>query len=336
MEPGVTRKPRRRWLQFRLRSLVLATTIFGVLFGLYMQRVRQQKQAVQAIRDFGGSVHYDYQERATGWLDEIRSREDGSLEFDLSAKPPVPEWLLSALGEDFFFDVVDVNLTIGEDSGKIDKNTNVTNWALPYLNAFPNLRQLYLTDGQARDDDLCIIGDLKTLESVSFFDADRITDAGVSHLSRLPKLERICLTFSQIGDEGVRVLAQLPRIQFINVQGGHFTDRGLEFLKDKGQLRELSIGLGPTTVTDAGLRHLRGLINLEVLDLRDTEITDNGLVHLKGLTKLKYLVLCNTQITDTGLKQLVELKRLKDLFLAGTRATGNEFKTAVPGCNIYR
>lgn len=323
MQPEPPRKPRRRWLQFGLRTLFLATTIFGIWLGFHMKRVRRQKEAVQAIREFGGWVHYDFQEISTQPFD-----------FDARAKPPVPEWLLSCLGDDFFFDVVDVNLVYANDSGKREDNRNVRNEALPHLTAFPKLRQLGLKDTQATDDDLRIVGALKTLERFYFWDAKNITDVGVSHLSRLTRLEKIHLSFSQIGDEGLRMLAQLPDMQYIGVQGGRFTDRGLEFLEGKAQLRGLWVGIGETKITDAGVHRLSGLTNLEYLDLQSTGATDAGIEYLKGLTKLERLYLSNTKVTDAGRSHLHGLKTLKKLVLFGTQATGSELKKAVPGCGV--
>lgn len=324
MQAESPRKPRRRWLQFGLRSLLLITTVFGVWLGIHMKRVRRQKEAVQAIREFGGWVHYDFQEIA-----------GKPFEFDARTKPRVPDWLLARLGEDFFFDVVDVNLVYAYDSGEREANATLTNAAMPHLNAFPKLRQLCLKETQATDEDLRIIGTLKSLERLFFWDAKGITDEGVSHLSGLTRLGKVHLSFSHIGDEGLRVLADLPNIEYISVQGGRFTDRGLECLKDKKQLRGLWVGIGPTKITDAGVRHLSGLTNLEYLELQKTGVTDTGLEHLSQLTTLESLYLSNTKVTDAGLSHLHGLKSLKKLFLSGTQAAGGEFKIAVPGCSVF-
>lgn len=321
---SASRRPYRRRLQFGLRTLLVLVTVFGVWFGIYMHRVRRQKDAVQAIREFGGWVHYDFQELPKK-----------PLEFDPRAKPWIPEWLLSPFGEDFFFNVAEVNLVYETDSGKRKENCNLTNGALSQLNAFPELRQLCLKETQATDDDLRIVGTLKSLKRLYFWDAKHITDAGVSHLSGLRNLENVHLSFSQISDDGLHILSKLPAIQHISVQGGKFTDRGLGFLKDKDQLRGLWLGAGSTTITDAGVRQLGGLINLEYLCLQGTKVTDTGLGYLGGLNKLEKLYLSNTGVTDSGLEHLKELKSLKKLFLSGTQASGVSFKKAHPACGVF-
>lgn len=57
---------KRRFFQFGLRTLFLLTTIFAVWLGIHIHRARKQKEAVKAIRDFGGWVYYDFQETPTG------------------------------------------------------------------------------------------------------------------------------------------------------------------------------------------------------------------------------------------------------------------------------
>ena len=54
-------KPRRRYLQVSLRTLFILMTIFAVWFGWAMHRAREQKKAVEWVREMGGTVQYDYE-----------------------------------------------------------------------------------------------------------------------------------------------------------------------------------------------------------------------------------------------------------------------------------
>ncbi len=83
-------KPRRRYLQFSLRTFLVLLTLVCVWFGWQVNRVNRQRKAVAWVLEMGGSVLYDYQ-------------YDGNL---ISyAKPTGPEWLL-----DFNHQVVLVDL----------------------------------------------------------------------------------------------------------------------------------------------------------------------------------------------------------------------------------
>ena len=54
-------KPRRRWFQFSLRTLMVLVTVLCVWLGLVSERARKQREAVAAIEALGGWVWYDYQ-----------------------------------------------------------------------------------------------------------------------------------------------------------------------------------------------------------------------------------------------------------------------------------
>ncbi len=88
-------KSRRRWHQFTLRTLLIVVTLAGCglgWLGVKVREARVQAAAVAAILKQGGFVFYDYQFDA----------HDVSIE---DAAPPVPNWLRSAMGGDFFCSV---------------------------------------------------------------------------------------------------------------------------------------------------------------------------------------------------------------------------------------
>ena len=61
-EPSKSKR-KRRWLRYSLRTFVVVLTVFCVLMawlGALVYRVNKQKEAVQWVRDEGGTVYYDY------------------------------------------------------------------------------------------------------------------------------------------------------------------------------------------------------------------------------------------------------------------------------------
>ena len=104
-------KPQRRWFQFRLRTLMVFVTLCAVAcswFAVRWRRAEKQREAVEAIREAGGNVRYEYEFAADGRT--IQRTE-----------PPAPAWLVKLLGVDFFFDVVGVTVVFpaaGDDSMK--------------------------------------------------------------------------------------------------------------------------------------------------------------------------------------------------------------------------
>ena len=57
-------KPRRRWFQYSLRTLLLLMLLVSIgmsWVAVRMQRARRQREAVKGIERLGGGVMYDYQ-----------------------------------------------------------------------------------------------------------------------------------------------------------------------------------------------------------------------------------------------------------------------------------
>ena len=52
---------KRRWVTFGLRGLLLLVLVIGLWLGWAVHKARQQREAVAAVKKFGGWVHYDYE-----------------------------------------------------------------------------------------------------------------------------------------------------------------------------------------------------------------------------------------------------------------------------------
>src|SRR5690242_2663833 len=91
-------KPRRRRFRYSLRALLVFVTIASAGFGwlgLKMRQANRQREAVEAIRELGGNVSYDYEFKPKGALDYVPT-------------PPGPVWLRTLFGIDLFANVVSV------------------------------------------------------------------------------------------------------------------------------------------------------------------------------------------------------------------------------------
>lgn len=106
-----------------------------------------------------------------------------------------------------------------------------------------------------------------------------ITDADIAHLSRLPNLRRIYLSYTAVTDSGLAHLARHKNLSTLFLDVTAVTDSGLAHLSGLANLKDLY--LNGTVVTDAGLSHLGNLTNLEFLSLRDSAVTDKGIEELQ-------------------------------------------------------
>src|SRR6478672_3012536 len=101
-------KPNSRRLPFRfsLRTLLLGITVLCIGLAWWVHRVKAQKAAVKGIQESGGWVYYDYE------------RFNTEKKSDAHPESPVPAWLLTAFGVDFFHSVDVVSMVYKEDGNQ--------------------------------------------------------------------------------------------------------------------------------------------------------------------------------------------------------------------------
>ena len=262
-------------LRFGVRALLLLTTIIAVWLGIHLQRTKAQRQAVEAIRAYGGWIRYDYQ---------FPKGTYGHNDFDGKALPRVPVYLVQLLGVDFFQSVVQVSLNYSEDSGRRLENSNQSDSALQHLPSFPNLRVLLLSEGQASDDGLKFVGQLKHLEYLYMWDVHNVSDVGIRHLANLRKLKYLHLSTSRITDESLAVFAGFRRLEGLSLQYNNFTDSGVMQLIGLSRLKSLWV-CGDrdrrNAITDDVLIELERMTGLLELGIQNTEVTSAGIARFK-------------------------------------------------------
>ena len=166
-------RPRRGWLQFSLRSMLVFTTVLAVFLAVivvnecrYLMRhwlepryyvAHEQREAVAALVALGGQVSYDYQTRGL-------------------AQPPAPTWLRKLAGNDFFQHVEGVWLDA----------RNVTDSDLETLARLKHLRRLTLSSPKITDAGLDHLQGLTVLRELHLY--CNVTDAGMFKLKPLTQL----------------------------------------------------------------------------------------------------------------------------------------------------
>jgi hypothetical protein len=293
------------WLSLPLLSIVpIAALMFG--HSLFVRDARSERDAISAITAAGGKVYYAWQ------------RPD-VLAISTYQRPKRLGSLLAQLGPDYF------------GPAKV----------VIFDNASPQLPD---------DAVLAHLGCLRGLEKVDFSPPQKqlvtsgnishpaVTDAGLSQLKGLAKLQRLNLSFTGVRGPGLTQLLGLKQLRELDLEGLPFSDDDLVRLEGFKSLTRLC--LRSDRITDAGAGHLSGLTELRWLTLSSKSITSVGLRHLRGMVRLEYLGLESTKIDDlssiqhltelTGvslsysgvrdddLAALARLPRLKHLFLGNT------------------
>lgn len=177
-------KTRRRWFQFRLRTLLIVTAILAVPLAWLAherQKVRERNE----------------------WLESLAKRV--SIEYS-SAPPERPAWLRYLLDE-------------GKSPADITKimfitypDGNFTDDDLAHLPECPKLEVLRMNRCQVTDTGLVHLTGLKKLRIVDLSQVN-LTDAGIVHLASITNLEELYLSETQMTAFGRKKLRQvLPNV----------------------------------------------------------------------------------------------------------------------------
>lgn len=241
--------PPRRWLQFSLRTLLVALTFLAILLGGWVNRAHRQREAVAAIRAAHGVVVYDYEfAPARDWL----------------AAKSSPLGRLSAwMGDDYLRDVV---------AALLDNNDVFDGAAFHEIAALSDIMLLelgtWVTDANLKN-----IEGLTKLRSLTLR-SPQITDAGLAHLVPLKRLTDLAIWDSQINGSGLKHLRGLTELDSLDLRGAWVGDG---VLRQAAEIRSLKfITIVDANVTDDGLSHLTKATSLESLVLSGTQVTDEG------------------------------------------------------------
>jgi hypothetical protein len=176
-------KPRRRWLQFSLRTLLVLTLVVSLplgWLGAKVKQAREQRKAVEAI------------ERLGGWAG-CEPRSSGALR-------TVAAWLITSVGEDLSLDVVAVYLGKDSDAG------------VPNLGGVTQLYGLSVDSAQVTDAWLERLRGLSEVRCL-WLNGTQVTDAGLTQLHGMRELQGLILDDTQVTDAGVAELqTALPNI----------------------------------------------------------------------------------------------------------------------------
>ena len=146
-----TAKQKRRWFQFRLRTLLILVLLVSLLlawFASELQQAENQREIVEWVRERGGYVLYDYQSR------------NGK---DVLNSLPGRERVREFIGDDLFAEVTVVSLYNTQATDAEMKRlqpltgletldiqaTKVTDIGLEHLHKLTNLKIVFLAETRA-------------------------------------------------------------------------------------------------------------------------------------------------------------------------------------------
>ena len=166
----------RRWFSFSLKTLLVVMTALAISLGLYVKSFRDRRAAIAAIE--GLNAWISYQESGPNWLRNFISDEK------------------------FFWNPVAVRFNPSDP----------------------------VTDVELRS----VMKHLMTFDEMTYlnFDRSQITDAGLAQLLPLAnKLESLDIRRTSVSDDGIAHLKRLPRLTLLRLKGSGISADGIDEIR---------------------------------------------------------------------------------------------------------
>ncbi len=177
--------------RYSLRALLILVTVISVVLGYLFHQAREQERVVAWVKEQGGSVRYEYYKM------DVPTPE----EYDYGWEP---EFLRDLLGDDFFYDVVTVNLA-GQEVSDLSPLASLT-----------NLDRLYLIDTRVSD-----LSPLASLTNLGYLGLSGTDVSDLSPLASLSNLRRLFLNGTVVSD--LSPLASLTNLRRLFLNGTKVT-----------------------------------------------------------------------------------------------------------------
>ncbi len=167
----------RKRLRFSLRATMLVILWAAIWLGSQVNQAREQRDALDAVRKYGGWVSFDYE-----FVNGTRAA---------GRQPWGSRWIRDRIGDEYFQKVTEVNLIYDASSGRRIENANMDTCddLLRKIRKLPGVKKLLLIKKQATDEGMSSIGKMADLEELTIWNAYFVTDAGVSQLAHLQNLK---------------------------------------------------------------------------------------------------------------------------------------------------
>jgi hypothetical protein len=152
------------------------------------------------LKDAGATVSYDFEEAVGEGNVPLPSRW--------------PKWLLNALGDDFFSDVVWVDLSgwnVWNDAYEDAGDYHFNDKDAQLLERLPRLRYLNASNSHLTDEGMRSLGTLRNLDEL-VLSSPYVTDKGLRYLTNMTEIRLIVLHCPNVSNTGVEALSEeLPR-----------------------------------------------------------------------------------------------------------------------------
>ena len=222
-DTGQTAKPRRRWLQFSLRTLLIVVTVLSVPLGWVgwrLGQVRREQATITWIEEMGGRVYYqsNYKPDDRSWWEESTDKWFGERVRLVGFHYSYSHRYFRYRQVSDLSPLVELKNLTYLDLG----NTQVSGLSL--LAELKNLKSITLNNTPVSD--LLPLAELKSLEMLTLIDM-QVSD--LSLLAKLKNLERLNLSNTPVSD--LSPLVELKSLKEIYLENTQVSDEQVQELR---------------------------------------------------------------------------------------------------------
>lgn len=268
--------PKRHWLRFSVRGLLLLVLLVSIPLGLIgrdLIRSKSEEYLVNDIQIADGYVRYDYVYQVMP--------PPGTMGLTIAKfdeHEPKGHWLIRKIfAKNIYSYVTYVSLRWSPDPNTI----------LPRIDTLSRLENLTIPSGPLSDESIDGILRLRHLKELELVDT-QIMPEQMRRLAAIDTLETLRVSQRAATDAVLCEVEHFHSLKEIFVEDATITDRALQAF---GKLNRLNcIGIDNAQgVTDKGLKYLVNLLNLETLFADDTGITDQAVPTITQMKSITYL-----------------------------------------------
>jgi Leucine-rich repeat (LRR) protein len=198
----------RRFLQFRLRTLLVVVAVVALILGAHvhrMQTAQRQHHIVTELNSLGAITQYEYVQ------DENWN----------SSEKWYPDWLERWVGQDYLYGIDAFVIVSHENPDEVIERAA----------DLPDLRLVKLPACTISDDSLRPLEKLHRLEWLELF-ATPVTDDCMESIVKLKTLKTLDLRGTKVTDQSITAISSLPHLTRLNIGNTAITPAGIDQLRE--------------------------------------------------------------------------------------------------------
>jgi hypothetical protein len=203
-------KPRRRWFQFSLGTLLALFTGICICAAVWANSANRQRRAVEVIGQDGYVVYWHE------WPAPFGQSDFRAVNY--AAEPSGPRWLRRLVGDEYFRTVRSVCFTPEA-------------FTLSKLGELASVDTVSICAVQLKDEDFKHLSRMQSLKQIWIVYGFELTDAFLSHLTDLENLQCLFVNNTPITDGSIPYLKQLSHLNQLTLSDTLISPNGAAELR---------------------------------------------------------------------------------------------------------